>query len=251
MLNHEQSLARCLIYVDKTVKYSLEVVLLEKFMSVWSWLSDIRRKEILDMYRKHVERVYEVVMYAKDLIEALVKGDINLVQDEWKKVFVAERAADDMKRETLSQLTKGAFHPIDREEIVRLILTTDDVADYAKAWSRRVILYIPNKLPEDIGLKLLSMASKVLEAVNIIKLSAEVVTKDPRKALELADKIEAIEEEVDDIRHELFKNILTFCDNAKPSLCILAKEIMDSIENAADKCENVGDLFRRLALMII
>jgi len=220
-------------------------------MNIWSWLSDTRRKEVLDMYRKHVERVHEVVIHAKDLIEALAKGDGYLVQDAWKKVFVSEKVADEIKRDILSQLTKGAFHPIDREEIIRLILTTDDVADYAKAWSRRAILYWPNKLPENISSKLFSMSLKVLEAMNLIKLSAEVLTKDPRKALELADKIEAIEEEVDDLRHELFKDILTFCDNAKPSSCILAKEIMDSIENAADRCENVGDLFRRLALLLI
>lgn len=220
-------------------------------MGIWSWFSDIRRKEILDMYKKHVECVLNVVLHAKNLVEALTKGDNNLVQDEWRKVFEAERMADEIKREILSQLTKEVFHPIDREEIMRLILITDDIADYAKAWSRRAILYLPNKLPEGIGSRLSLMTSKVLDAVNLIKLSTETLTKDPKKTLELADKIEAIEEEVDDIKHELFKDILSFCDDTKPSLCLLAKELMDSIENAADKCENVGDLFRRLALLSI
>lgn len=220
-------------------------------MSVWGWISATRRKEILEMYKKHVECVRDVVLYAKNLVEALAKGDAVLVQKEWEKVFEAERRADEIKREILSQLTREAFHPIDREELIRLILITDDIADYAKAWSRRAILYLPNKPPEDIGSKLCIIASKVLEAINLIKLSTETLTKDPRNTLELADKIESIEEEVDDIRHGLFNNILRFCDNAKPSLCILVKELMDSIENAADKCENVGDLFRRLALLLI
>lgn len=220
-------------------------------MSVWNWVSDKRRKEILDMYKKHVEHVLDVVVHAKNLVEGLSNGDNDVVQREWEKVFESERSADEVKRGILSQLTKGTFHPIDREEIIRLILTTDDIADYAKAWGRRAILFSPNKPPEGIGSKLSLMASKVLEAMNLIKSSAEVLLREPRKALELADKIEAIEEEVDDIRQELFKDILEFCDNAKPSLCILAKELMDSIENAADRCENVGDLFRRLALLLL
>ncbi|MEM1559994.1 MAG: DUF47 family protein [Ignisphaera sp.] len=220
-------------------------------MSVWSWISATRRKGILEMYKKHVECVRDVVLYAKNLVEALVKGNVDLVKKEWERVFEAERKADEIKREILSQLTKEAFHPIDREELIRLILITDDIADYAKAWSRRAILYLPNKPPEDIGSRLCIIASKVLDSVNLIRLSTEMLTKDPRSTLELADKIESIEEEVDDIRHELFDDILRFCDNAKPSLCILIKELMDSIENATDKCENVGDLFRRLALLLI
>uniref|UniRef100_A0A7C2ZRP2 DUF47 family protein n=1 Tax=Ignisphaera aggregans TaxID=334771 RepID=A0A7C2ZRP2_9CREN len=153
------------------------------------------------------------------------------------------------KRAILFELNKGALHPIDREEIIRLISVTDDIADYAKAWSRRAVLYSPNKLPPEIGSKLCTMASKALDAANLIKLAIEALPSDPSKALELADKIESIEEEVDDIRHGLFDDILKFCDTSKPSLCILAKELMDSIENATDKCENVGDLIRRLAVL--
>lgn len=210
-----------------------------------------RRKEILDMYARHVDNVIEVAFHAKCLIEALAKGDINLVQEEWRKVFEAERRADELKRAILAELTKEVFHPIDREELVRLIMTTDDIADYAKAWSRRALLYSPSKLPNEIGTKLVTMSTKVLDAVNLIKLAIDVLSKDPRKVLDIADKIEALEEEIDDIRHELFKSILEFCNNIQPSLCILSKELMDSIENAADRCEAVGDLFRRIALLSI
>lgn len=220
-------------------------------MTLWGWISSMRRKEILGMYVRHVDSVINVVLHAKNLIEALIKGDTKSVNEEWSKVFEAEKRADDLKRSILAELTKEVFHPIDREELVRLIITTDDIADYAKAWSRRALLCSPNRLPEDIGAKLITMATKVLEAVNLIKFAIDILPKDPKHVLDIANKIESIEEEVDDIRHELFKSILQFCNNTMTSLCLLSKELMDSIENAADKCENVGDLFRRIALLSI
>ncbi|MEM4601170.1 MAG: DUF47 family protein, partial [Sulfolobales archaeon] len=68
---------------------------------------------------------------------------------------------------------------------------------------------------------------------------------------ELANKVESLEEEVDDIRHEVFREVLKFCDSSRSSKCMLTKEIMDSIENAADRCEDVADVLRSIALLSI
>lgn len=220
-------------------------------MTFWSWVSMKRRREILDMYIRHVDNVMQVVLHAKNLIEALAEGNTELVQKEWQRVFESEKKADELKRSILDELSREIFHPIDREELVRLIIATDDVADYAKAWSRRAVLYLPNKLPDGVGDKLIAMASRVLEAINLVKVAVDMLVRDPKKVLDIANKIETLEEEVDDIRHDLFSLVLKFCDRMQPSLCILSKEIMDSIESAADECEDVGDLFRRLALLSI
>ncbi len=210
-----------------------------------------RRKEILEMYVRHVDKVIDVVKHAEKLIEALVEGSEEGVLREWQNVFESERRADESKRSILAELSREIFHPIDREELVRLIIMTDDIADYAKAWSRRAALYAPNRIPNDIGKKLISMSRKVLDAVDLIKQAVDTLAKDPKKVLEIANSIESLEEEVDDIRHDLFKSVLSFCNNTQPSQCILIKEVMDSIESAADKCEDVGDLFRRIALLSI
>lgn len=104
-------------------------------------------------------------------------------------------------------------------------------------------------VPQEILNKLFSMASKVHEATLLMKQAAEKLISDPREVLEIANKIEILEEEVDDIRHEVFKIILNFCERSKISQCIMIKEVMDSIENSADKCEDVADVLRSIALL--
>ncbi len=171
------------------------------------------------------------------------------VENEWTEVFKYEKEADDIKRKILSELSSEFFHPIDREDLIRLVLTSDDVAAYAKAWSRRLTLLNVGNVPQEILNKLFVMASKVHEATLLMKKAAEKLMLDPREVLELANKIEVLEEEVDDIRHEVFKDILNFCEQSKISQCLMVKEVMDSIENSADKCEDVADVLRSIALL--
>ncbi len=41
------------------------------------------------------------------------------------------------------------------------------------------------------------------------------------------------------------------CEESKISQCLMLKEVMDSIENSADKCEDVADVLRSIALLSI
>ena len=67
--------------------------------------------------------------------------------------------------------------------------------------------------------------------------------------MKIADKIEALEEEVDEIRVMGLAKVLEWCDKTGPSACIIAKEAVDSIENAEDRCEDVADVIRSIALL--
>jgi predicted phosphate transport protein (TIGR00153 family) len=218
-------------------------------MSLWSWISRRRREDLLRFYVEHVDYVVRVVEESRKVIDELAAGNAELVATYWNSVFELERRADEVKRRILAELASEAFHPIDREEIVRLVLTTDDVAAYAKAWSRRAVLYLPERVPEGIGRALREMAAKVEEAARYIRRAVEHLPKDPRSVLEIANAIEGLEEAVDDIRHDVFREILRYCERGSVSRCLLLKEIMDSIENAADRCEDVADVLRGIALL--
>jgi len=67
--------------------------------------------------------------------------------------------------------------------------------------------------------------------------------------LELANKIESIEERVDDLHVETLERALLYCDKAKPSHCIIVGEIITTIENAADKREDTANVIRSIALL--
>lgn len=92
----------------------------------------------------------------------------------------------------------------------------------------------------------MSMASMVYEAAKLIGDAARKLIEDPRDVLAIAERIE---EFVDDVRVETLREILNICNEVKISTCLILKEIIDSIENAADKCEDVADIIRSIVLL--
>ncbi|RLG84856.1 MAG: hypothetical protein DRO18_06705, partial [Thermoprotei archaeon] len=95
------------------------------------------------------------------------------------------------------------------------------------------------------------MAERNFEATKRIKEAIEALIKEAKKALGIADIIEHIEEEVDDIRMEALELVLSKCHEEirSISLCILLKDIIDSIENSVDRCEDVADVIRSIAVL--
>jgi len=220
-------------------------------MSFWVWTSRRREKEILELYVQHVAKVVETVSYAYNVMLHYVEGRRGEVEREWSNVFKAEREADEIKRRIIAELSKGIFHPIDREDVLRLIFVTDDIASYAKAWSRRVLLLSARtQIPYNISKHLVEMSRRVLEAVKLVDEAAhKLLGNAAADVLDIADRIERLEEEVDDIRLDALSEVLDFCDTNRASACMLAKELVDLVENAADRCEDVADVLRSIVLM--
>ena len=218
-------------------------------VSTWSWVSRRKQREVISTCIRHIDKIIEVAKLTKELMEKYSQGSLDEVKSIYRDVFEKEKEADDIKRSIIAELSKGIFHPIDREDLIRLTLTVDDVAAYLKAACRRLLLLLPTNAPKDISDLLILMASKVYDATLLIKDAVIELAEDPHKALSIADGIERIEEEVDDIRMNALERVLKWCDKAKVSSCIVCKEIVDSLENASDKCEDVADVIRAISLI--
>jgi len=203
----------------------------------------------MSLYMDHLYKVIEIVEHAKNVIEAYNRKDLALMENEWQKVFKLEKEADDIKRKILQYLSQGMFHPMDREDIIRLIFTTDDIASYAKAWSRRLLfISVDEKMIENIIKDFITIASMVYEATKLIGDAVRKLTESTEEVLAIADRIERIEEYIDDARVETLKKILNVCSDIKISTCLMLKEVIEFIENAADRCEDVADILRSIVL---
>ena len=218
--------------------------------SMWSWLGRRVEAEVLEIALKHVRKVVEAAVAGERLFRAYADGDVGAAEAAKADVFRAESEADDIKREAIRLMSEGFIHPIDREELIRLILTVDDIAAYLKGAARRAGMVPPDRIDKGIRALAADMASRVRAAAERLVEAVAVLRKEPRKALSLADEVERIEEEVDEVRAQALAKVLEFCDKCEVmSACLIAKEIIDSIENASDRCEDAGDVIRSIALM--
>jgi len=216
-------------------------------MGFWEWLASRREKEVLKLYDQHIDEITKVTRSVNNLLTAFREGDKSLMENEWRTIFESERKADDIKRRIIRELSEEFVHPIDREELIRLILATDDIATFAKEASRMALLY-NGKPPIDVAQVFLDMITRINESVMLIREAVSYLSIDKKKTLEISDKIERLEEEVDDLRHKGLSIILTRCSETGIPNCLLLKDILEYLENSADKTEDVADELRSIAV---
>ncbi|MCC6040935.1 MAG: DUF47 family protein [Desulfurococcaceae archaeon] len=220
--------------------------------STWLWVSRFKGREALNLYLEHAKLVLGVIDHAYRALQAYMSSDKQRLEAEWAEVFRLEREADNVKRRILAELVTGVFHAVDREELIRLILVSDDVASKAKGWTRRLELAIYDNIPSSVLEFVAKMANSVLEAYKLVlEATNKLIHEDKKSVLELCNKIEALEEEVDDVRVNALREVYRHCDETKTSTCMLAKEVVDLVEEAADRCEDVADVLRSIALLRI
>lgn len=214
------------------------------------WLSRKKEKEILGKCKLHADAVVATVAEMKKVVYSFCEGDLESIKRGFEMVFNQERDADNLKREILEELSRGLFHPITREEVVRVVLTSDDVAANAKSAARKISASSSKDLPDEIkdGLRGLAdmdvgIAEKMREA--LIKL-----LEDPKVAIEVTNEVERMEEEIDDYRVALIEKILEYGDKVKSiGAWLMLKEAVENMENVADRSEDVADVVRSIAIL--
>jgi len=219
----------------------------------WAWIGRRREEEILRLELSHIDHIHDVAKHSLELVKAFMEKSTEELVDYYEKVSKAENKADEVKEGILKDLSEGVFHPIDREELLRLVLVADDIAAHLKAASRRLLLFskTSSKKPsKQILSGMEQIAELAVRAVEKIKEGIEAVRKNPRHAVELAREIERLEEQADDIRSEVEEKILEWCNKeGETGSCIALYNALESLETATDKCEDTADVIRSIAIL--
>lgn len=219
--------------------------------STFRWIGRTREREIIRRSLDHLYHVIRATEAFEQMVKAFVVGDREVMNDRYRAVFNEEREADNVKKSVIMDLSRGMFHPIDREDLIRLILTADDIAANVKAAARKLLLIEEFKVSEPLATGLLRMAAKAVEAVRMLKEAVAELAEDPARALDKADAVERLEEEVDEIRTDVTAMTLRaastdiFLGNL-----ILLKEVIDNMEAAVDRCEDTADIVRTIAVLL-
>jgi len=214
------------------------------------WLARQKEKEILGECKLHADAIVATVAEMKKVFYSFCAGDLEGVKRGFEMVFKQERYADNLKREILDKLSRGPFHPITREEVVRVVLTADDVAANAKSAARKISASSSKDLPDEIKSGLRSLADMDVKIAEKMREAFMKLLEDPTAAIEVTNEVERMEEEIDDYRVALTENILKYGDKVKGiTAWLMLKEAVENMENIADRSEDVADVIRSIAIL--
>lgn len=188
------------------------------------------------------------------LCKIIVDGVAELIaqlQPDAKRDVVARRVksfeseADEVVHRTMEHLHRTFVTPFDRQDIRKLVTRLDDVMDLAEAASSRIDMYQPKQILDsaiELAESLLAGAQRVQELVGLLR----DLKKGAKRAQELTVEINRLENEADGIRRRGIAGL--FREEHDAIELIKWKDILEHIEQATDRCEDVADVVSGLVL---
>ena len=209
------------------------------------WMGKQREKDILRLTEKHLRKIISLAIAMKDFIRAFSEGSTEDMEKTFKEIFRIEREADDEKENIIVELSKGPFHPMDREDIIRLVLTMDDVAANIKAASTKLLYVDPVKIPENVRKDIAELVNMVYDIVMSFGDALQGLIVGSKDVLKLAENVERKEEAIDEFRVVLIARVLEWGEESRRiSALLMLKEAVENLESASDCTEDAANIIR-------
>jgi len=178
------------------------------------------------------------------LLKALL-DDFTDVPAKCQAIKDVEHRADDITHRAFARLHTQFITPFDRSEIHRILSRIDDVLDLADAAAERLGLYdIDVVLPEarDLAAVLVEQSRKMEEAVKGLR----NMKKDPQRILDACKEMNVLENQADTLTRKTMAKL--FKRGNDPLTVMKWKEIIDLIEDATDRAEDVANVIEGVVL---
>ncbi|HEY4549483.1 MAG TPA: DUF47 domain-containing protein [Bacillus sp. (in: firmicutes)] len=154
-----------------------------------------------------------------------------------------EHKGDSMVHEVIKDLNNAFITPIEREDILALTISMDDVLDALEHCSALFEMYSLIHMDEYIWKFVDALKNCTYEMDKAIDLLA---SKKLQAIHEHAVKIKDLESLCDGILRQAIKNLFTV--EKDPIRIIQYKEIYESLEEAADYCETVANTLETIIM---
>jgi predicted phosphate transport protein (TIGR00153 family) len=194
-------------------------------------------KTFFEMFVRQAENVHAGAIALIQMLENY-NGDRNLGVAE---VTSYEHEGDTITHNIIMRLNQTFITPFDREDIHELATKIDDVIDLVDAAARRFITYNIDAVRPGV----VDLARTVRDAAAQIVAAVRVLGKEDH-ILDHCIEINRLENQADAQTQELIANL--FEQERDPIQVIKWKEIIETLEFATDKCEDVANVIETVTL---
>ncbi|MCK4952297.1 DUF47 family protein [Candidatus Bathyarchaeota archaeon] len=211
------------------------------------WFEKRRKSKVLKIAYRQMTVALDTVNDLEKAINAAFEVDGETARTIIERLFQAEEEVDNLRRTVFEELTKGNLPLKEREDIKDLIIRLDTMADHIKDSARNVLVLLDTDVPKEIWDAFSEMSSLLVRTAATLRESLKNLGVDNAKAREMSEKVEEEENKVDKKFLEI-KILLLKYGNLNPVVLMILKDLLDSMEEAADSCADTGDYIRILTV---
>lgn len=199
-----------------------------------------KHEEFFDFLVTNAEYFHKGTVMAREVLQDPAK-----LERYTKEVKNLEHSADKVTHDISAKMRHVFITPIDREDFFLLTTSLDDCVDDIQDVVMSLKLYhasIGSKLPLRMADILVEMSSEMIVLFRLLK----DIDKNETEIAERTRKINALESEGDEIYRNAISDL--FDGTHEVMEIIRWKEIMEAMEDTANRAEKVGNLIKEVVM---
>lgn len=208
------------------------------------------KRRALSVCRDHLRKVLDLTRMIPQMIDCFIKNDKEKARQLFNEIRSREDEVDEARRLVSRELAEIGAILLSREDFLRFTNLTSEIADFCEGVAFRLLGIMEHdwSVPMDMKKDLLKLSEAVLETVLRLRETMMVLTYGSNKAMEKAKDVEVAERAVDDLYRELEIKLLSSKLDF-PAL-ILLRDVLQLLEDSADKAEDAADAARILSFIM-
>jgi len=195
-----------------------------------------RETKFFDMFAEMSRNLIDGAKVLRDLL-----GNFEQVEARISNIKDIEHRGDDMTHAVFVKLNQTFITPFDREDIHRLASSLDDVLDFINSAADRIMMY-KIKTPPPAAFEL---AKIIVRQAESLEKGVSLLEKN-QKVLEHLVEVNRLENEADQISRDAIGKL--FDNETDPIVLIKHKELIEVLETATDKAEDVANVLETIVL---
>lgn len=202
-----------------------------------------KEKKFFPLFEESADNMVKASVLLNKL---LLIDDANEKANITRQIKEYEDKGDHVAHTIYEELNRTFITPFDREDIHKLASSMDDVLDFINGCSQKIKLY----KPKEISRYSVELSELIVQASREIETSIKELRnlKMPYKINDACIRINEIENQADDIYHHAISD---FFETEKDAIELIKKnEIVQTLEKATDKAEDVSDVLKSIIVKI-
>ncbi len=163
------------------------------------------------------------------------------VEKQIEQIHRIEREGDELTHAILTKLNQTFITPFDREDIHELASKLDDVLDFINAAGARIVMYrisAPPPAAGELANIILMQSQELQKAVSLMQKNGNILVH--------CVEINRLENEADQVSQQAIARLFE-CEK-DPINLIKIKELLEFLERATDKAEDVANVLETVVL---
>ena len=207
------------------------------------------KRKAIAVLQDEINRILNAARELATLPELMVKKDKPKIKNALEQISTIEEDVENLRRKITREVADVGGLIMNRENILNTAYTMDEIAGYITGIAFKLSNVKPSilkssKIDKDLTILMELVVDEIYKLNEVIR----NLTNNESNAIDIAQETQAIEREIDIKYRQTTIKLLNEVTNTKELL--LLKDVIEGIEEMADKCQNVSDYFIMLALSL-